>query len=444
MDESRVMRIYFGTDWGCCQVSLGETKVLAQVSCEVQKPKTTRPNEGMLFLNTELSPMGSPHFEVGLQSELAVQLNRLLEKCIKDSRCVDLESLCIVAEEKVWVLRVDINVLNHEGNLVAAASAAALTALSHFRCPCVTVTGQETVIHDPSEKDAVPLNLHHYPVCVSYAIFNKGEHIIADPTAIEERVSEAQVVFGVNAYRELCGLHLGGSSLTSHDLILQCANRAARRAAEVVQIMKLALKEDADARAAGKSVGFSECIQETKLLALSQKQLGLQLDTSQLRGETLKLVQKKNKHIMYDEKGVKVDSGQDDRDEDVEVEPSVILLDRGSAELLPKQKRIKTERTVPTEAGVGEGGQNQWMKIEGDNESLDESDEVMSSPSDVEVIKEVSYEGNKLVDSIELSGDSEEEETVVLNAADVNMSVENTDDSGTSENIRNWYPVKQW
>ena len=47
--------------------------------------------------------MGAPHFEVGRQSELAVQLNRLLEKCIKDSRCVDLESLCIVAEEKVYV-----------------------------------------------------------------------------------------------------------------------------------------------------------------------------------------------------------------------------------------------------------------------------------------------------------------------------------------------------
>lgn len=78
-------------------------RILAQVSCEVQPPKATRPNEGLLFLNIELSPMGAPHFEVGRQSELAVQLNRLLEKCIKDSRCVDLESLCIVSEEKVNV-----------------------------------------------------------------------------------------------------------------------------------------------------------------------------------------------------------------------------------------------------------------------------------------------------------------------------------------------------
>jgi hypothetical protein len=75
---------------------------------------------------------------------------------------------------QVWALRLDINVLNHKGNLVAAASAAALSALSHFRCPSVTITGQETIIHDPTEKDPIPLNLHHYPVCVSYAIFNKG------------------------------------------------------------------------------------------------------------------------------------------------------------------------------------------------------------------------------------------------------------------------------
>jgi hypothetical protein len=40
----------------------------------------------------------------------------------------------------------------------------------------------------------------------------------------------------------------------------------------------------------------------------------------------------------------------------VEVEPSVILLDRGSAELLPKQKHMKLERMVPTKAEVGEGG----------------------------------------------------------------------------------------
>lgn len=61
-------------------------------------------------------------------------------------------------------------------------------------------------------------------------------------------MSDSQIVCAVNAYRELCGLHLGGSVLTSYDLITQCANRAAKRAAEVVQMMKSALEEDANAR----------------------------------------------------------------------------------------------------------------------------------------------------------------------------------------------------
>jgi exosome complex component RRP45 len=85
-------------------------------------------------------------------------------------------------------------------------------------------------------------------IALTISLHISSENVIADPTAIEERVSEAQVVFGVNAYRELCGLHLGGSALTSYDVILHCANRAARRAAEVVQIMKSALEEDANAR----------------------------------------------------------------------------------------------------------------------------------------------------------------------------------------------------
>lgn len=76
-------------------------RVLAQVSCEIQQPKSSRPSEGLLNVNIELTPMAAPHFEAGRQSELGVQLNRLLEKCIKDSKAVDLESLCIKSSEKV-------------------------------------------------------------------------------------------------------------------------------------------------------------------------------------------------------------------------------------------------------------------------------------------------------------------------------------------------------
>jgi hypothetical protein len=52
-------------------------------------------------------------------------------------------------------------------------------------------------------------------------------------------------------------------------------------------------------------------------------------------------------------------------------------------------------------------GQNQLMEVQGDSVkeeceevSSEDSDEDLSSSSDVEVIEEVTHEGNKLVDSI--------------------------------------------
>lgn len=148
--------------------------MLAQVSCEVVQPKSSRPSEGILNINLELNPMAAPHFEAGRQSELSVQLNRLLEKCIKDSKTVDLESLCIKVNEKVWSFRVDINVLNHEGNILDCASVAALVALAHFRRPDVTWEGEDFVVHSYRTRDPIPTVIHHYPVCITYAVFENG------------------------------------------------------------------------------------------------------------------------------------------------------------------------------------------------------------------------------------------------------------------------------
>uniref|UniRef100_A0A8C0ZPU5 Exosome complex component RRP45-like protein n=1 Tax=Castor canadensis TaxID=51338 RepID=A0A8C0ZPU5_CASCN len=45
--DYRNVRISFGTDYGCCIVELGKTRVLGQVSCELVSPKLNRPTEGL-------------------------------------------------------------------------------------------------------------------------------------------------------------------------------------------------------------------------------------------------------------------------------------------------------------------------------------------------------------------------------------------------------------
>lgn len=75
---------------------------------------------------------------------------------------------------QVWNVRVDLVVLNYDGNLIGCCSVAALASLSHFRRPDVTTNGEEVIIHSPAEKDPIPISLHHHPVAIAFAIFNKG------------------------------------------------------------------------------------------------------------------------------------------------------------------------------------------------------------------------------------------------------------------------------
>lgn len=91
-----------------------------------------------------------------------------------DSNCVDLESLCILVEEQAWEVRVDIHVLNHDGNLVDAATLSALGALCHFKRPDVTLEGRRVIIHPLDERDPVPLTILHHPLTITFALFEQG------------------------------------------------------------------------------------------------------------------------------------------------------------------------------------------------------------------------------------------------------------------------------
>lgn len=81
--------------------------------------------------------------------------------------------------------------------------------------------------------------------------------ILADPNLLEEEVSDAFLSVGVNPYKELCGLHLGGKADLTSNLILSTANKAAARAAIVVQQIKDSIEKDNQARLVFKLFQFN-------------------------------------------------------------------------------------------------------------------------------------------------------------------------------------------
>ncbi|OXU17465.1 hypothetical protein TSAR_001604 [Trichomalopsis sarcophagae] len=381
--EPRPLKINFGTNWGCCVVSLGQTRAAAQVSCDIQQPKASRPNEGMLHVNVELNPLAAQHFESGRQSEAAALINRQLEKSLKESRCVDLESLCIVADKKVWNIRVDVSIINHDGNLIDCASIAALAALMHFHRPDVTSTGEEVIVHPFTEKDPLPLTLYHHPVCISFITFENGKTVV-DPSYLEERVGAAILTLGINAYREVCSLYFDYIEYTSlvADVIPSVSNFAANYAYELIREIKELVKQDVEAKynkEVPKLNSFSHCIATDKITSMMSERINVKLTTWS------------NCHKIEDMENQIMD---DDQDADVEISN----VGDGTAELVMKN------------ADVGTGGKNTWN-------SSDSSDNEFEHHNDVEFVEEKPTK--KVLDSIELSGDSEEESTTVLSKQDL-------------------------
>ena len=57
--------------------------------------------------------------------------------------------VCVISVSvylQVWQIRVDVHLLNHDGNLMDAASIAAIAALCHFRRPDVGIQGEEVTV----------------------------------------------------------------------------------------------------------------------------------------------------------------------------------------------------------------------------------------------------------------------------------------------------------
>lgn len=247
-NEFRDVKLTFGSDWGTVAVSMGDTKVLAQVSCDIGTPSSARANEGTLYLNVDIKGVAFLDEIQSTHDQRFLTLNSLLERTFRSSRCLDLESLCIAVEQHVWCVRVDINVLNHDGNLYDASTIAALAALMHFRRPEVSYAEGEIHTFSERERELMPLLFFHYPVSVTYCVYKSSSHPLVDPTLLEENAADSIIVLSFNSYQELCTLNAGGTAPTNVRTIMQCARSAANRSKAVVQFIRKALELDAERR----------------------------------------------------------------------------------------------------------------------------------------------------------------------------------------------------
>ncbi|CAK8530895.1 unnamed protein product [Lathyrus sativus] len=294
--DYRKLNIKFGRGDGSAEVQLGETRVMGFVSGQLVQPYRDRPNEGTLSVFTEFSPMADPSFEPGRPGESAVELGRIIDRGLRESRAIDTESLCILSAKLVWAIRIDIHILDNAGNLVDAANIAALASLMTFRRPECSLggeDGQQVVVHPPEVREPLPLIIHHLPIAVTFGFFSNENLVVLDPTYREEAVMTGRMTTTLNANGDVCAIQKPGGQGVSQRVIMHCLKLAHVKAGDITAKIKDAVEKHSTERALQKikrhssSVAVDVC-GTTARLAPKQNQSDADKDGSHLAQLKLK------------------------------------------------------------------------------------------------------------------------------------------------------------
>ncbi len=216
-DDIRPLKIttgYIPRADGSALVELGDTKVLVGVKIEPGEPFPDTPNMGIMTTNVELIPMASPTFEPGPPSEEAIELARVVDRGIRESHAINVEKLVIEPGEKVWVVFIDMHILNYSGNLFDACGIGALAALATAKVPASKFGYGEDY----------PLPLEHYPVPVTFAKI--GEWIVADPNLDEESIASARLTVTTNEEGMINAMQKGLAGTFTYEEVKKVINRS--------------------------------------------------------------------------------------------------------------------------------------------------------------------------------------------------------------------------
>lgn len=219
---------------GSARVCLGKTDVIVGVKIGTGTPFPDTPDTGVLTVNAELTPLASPSFEPGPPGEDAVELARVVDRGIRESKAIDLEKLCVESGKLVFVVFVDIYVLNHDGNLIDASAMGALAALINTKMFKYSVEDGEIV----KKPGYTPLPIINYPVAVTFAKI--GNTLIMDTELDEEQVMDARLTLTMNKKGNICAIQKGGGSgYFTKEEILEATKIAVEK---TVELRKLVVK----------------------------------------------------------------------------------------------------------------------------------------------------------------------------------------------------------
>lgn len=190
---------------GSAEVWLGNTRVLAGVKIQPGTPYPDQPTSGTLSTAAEMNPLAAPDFEAGPPSQQGIELARVVDRGVRESGVIKFDQLGIKDAEgkitKVWMVFLDLHVLDYDGNLFDACSIAALAAVLNAKIPNLRYKVEGKKADEPLPTSEPPIS------CTTVKL---GKALIADPGLDEDLTFDARLTVACDKEGAVRAMQKGG------------------------------------------------------------------------------------------------------------------------------------------------------------------------------------------------------------------------------------------
>jgi exosome complex component RRP42 len=213
---------------GSAEVRLGKTHVVIGVKAGLGTPFEDTPDEGVLMVNAEFTPVAHPTWEPGPPPIGAIELARVVDRGLRSAEILNMKDLSLVSGKKVYIIFIDLYVLNWDGNLIDACGAGALSALRNSKIPGYKVSKTNEITETGKNKK---LKLRCEPIPIT--ITKIDQYFIVDATADEEEVADGRLTVTLDEKNNVTTLQKSGPVGFTIDEIKKSINIATEKAAEI-------------------------------------------------------------------------------------------------------------------------------------------------------------------------------------------------------------------
>lgn len=226
---------------GSAQVQSANCNITVGVKVEVGQPLPDEPDCGIIEFGADCSANASPKFEGRGGEDIAQEIVFVLSNALVPN--IDRKALCISEGHKVWIIYIDVLILecNCISQLLDLAALGVKAALSNTRVPKLIADEEDAndFVLSAESEEYCPVDTTDLPILLTLTRIH--DQYVADVTEEEAGAGVARLTLAFDASGQLSYTKKSGSGSLHPDPLKEVLGKASKLAMKIHENLKLQL-----------------------------------------------------------------------------------------------------------------------------------------------------------------------------------------------------------